>query len=235
MNNLAETITNHKYAHTLKGAKARKAGIDEGGKERWENIAWRVTKNVMGAADYDIGDPLAQAVFELIRDKKFMPGGRYLYAAGRPYHQTQNCLMLRVHDSREGWSELLHKASMALMSGAGIGIDYSGLRHEGAVIRRTGGLATGPIALMQMVNECGRGIMQGGSRRSAIWAGLKWNHPDAYKLIHTKNWSEEIKALKAKDFNFPATLDQTNVSIQLDDRFFKAYHNAEDELHGLAY
>lgn len=78
---------------------------------------------------------------------------------------TGNCLLMRVHDSREGWSELLHKSSMALMTGAGIGVDYSDLRHENAIIRRTGGRATGPIALMQMLNECGRGIMQGGSRR----------------------------------------------------------------------
>jgi len=78
---------------------------------------------------------------------------------------TGNCLLLRAEDSREGWSNLLHDASMALMTGAGIGVQYSDIREEGCAIRRTGGVATGPLALIQMLNECGRGIMQGGSRR----------------------------------------------------------------------
>jgi len=147
---------------------------------------------------------------------------------------TGNCLLLRCHDSREGWSELLHNASMALMTGAGIGVDYSDLRSEGATIRGTGGKATGPIALMQMLNECGRGIMQGGARRSAIWAGLRWDHPDIHKFIRIKNWSDDVKAMKAKDFNFPAPLDCTNISVQLNDEFFEAFHDNEHVKHSLA-
>jgi ribonucleoside-diphosphate reductase alpha chain len=73
---------------------------------------------------------------------------------------------------------------------------------------------------MQMVNEAGRHIMQGGARRSAIWAGLRWSHPDVMKFIALKNWSPEVRALKEKDFNFPATLDGTNISVILDKDFF---------------
>jgi ribonucleoside-diphosphate reductase alpha chain len=86
-----------------------------------------------------------------------------------------------------------------------------------------------------MVNEAGRGIRQGGTRRSAIWAGLHWNHPDVHKFIRIKNWSEEVKALKEQDSNFPARLDGTNVSVILDDDFFTAYENDEHEHHSLAY
>jgi len=204
-------------------------------KETWEEIAYRVTKNVLRAVGVDMRQQLAKELCRAISERKFMPGGRYLYAAGRQYHQVNNCLLIKVHDSREGWSELLSKASMALMSGAGIGVDYSGLRHEGAAIRRTGGVATGPLALAQILNECGRGIMQGGNRRSAIWAGLKWNHPDAHKFIRVKNWPDEIHQLKAKDFSFPATLDCTNISVQLDDEFFDAYHDDEHDKHPLAH
>jgi ribonucleoside-diphosphate reductase alpha chain len=121
------------------------------------------------------------------------------------------------------------------MTGAGIGVDYSDIRAEGKVIRKTGGFATGPLALMQMVNEAGRGIMQGGARRSAIWAGLKWSHPDIQKFIVLKNWIPEVRALKEKDFNFPAPMDGTNVSVQLDDEFFKAYHNDKHKLHAHAH
>jgi ribonucleoside-diphosphate reductase alpha chain len=73
--------------------------------------------------------------------------------------------------------------------------------------------------------------MQGGSRRSAIWAGLKWSHADIQEFITLKNWIPEVRALKEKDFNFPATMDGTNVSVQLDDEFFTAFHNDKHKLH----
>lgn len=224
MSNFSQTILNQKYAHTLK----------DGTKETWENIAYRVTKNVMKSIGYSMRDQLCKDIFQSIVEKKFIPGGRYLYSSGLPYHQTQNCLLLRAEDSREGWADLLQKSTLALMTGAGIGIVYSDIRGEGKPIRKTGGHSTGPIALMQMVNEAGRGIMQGGSRRSAIWAGLHWNHPDIFKFIHMKDWSEDVKGMKSKDFNFPATLDGTNISVILDDDFFDAYHSDKHEQHSMA-
>lgn len=227
MNNFSkfsQTVLDQKYARTLK----------DGTKETWENICWRVTKNVMKSVGYKMKDQLCKDIFEAMKDKKFIPGGRYLHSAGLDYHQCQNCLLLRAEDSREGWSDLLHKSSMALMTGAGIGVVYSDIRAEGKLIRKTGGNSTGPLELMKMVNEVGRGIMQGGSRRSAIWAGLHWNHPDIQKFIHLKDWSQEIRDLKSKDFNFPATLDGTNVSVILDDEFFEAYKNEKDEKHSMA-
>lgn len=203
--------------------------------EEWADVAYRVSKNVMREVGLTMRDSLPRQICHAITDRKFMPGGRYLYASGRPFHQTQNCLLLKCHDSREGWAELMQKAGMALMTGAGIGVDYSDVRHEGAKIRRTGGLATGPIAIMQILNEAGRGIMQGGSRRSAIWAGLRWDHADAHKFIHVKNWSPQVKAMKAENFSFPAILDQTNISILLNDEFFEAYADEEHAKHSLAH
>lgn len=225
MTSFSQAIMDRTYAHDL----------EDGGKETWDQIAYRVTKNVMRAVGVDMRQRLAQEICRLITERKFIPGGRYLYASGRQYHQVNNCLLLKVHDSREGWSELLSKSSMALMSGAGIGVDYSDIRHEGATIRKTGGVATGPVSLMQILNECGRGIMQGGNRRSAIWAGLKWSHADVHKFIRIKNWPAEIHALKEKDHSFPAILDCTNISVQLDDDFFTAYHDDEHERHSLAH
>ena len=209
----SKTIMEQKYSHTL----------DDGSKETWDNIAYRVTKHVMRALGITMRDTLAQNIKKAISERKFMPGGRYLYASGRQYHQVNNCALYRASDSREGWAKLVHNTAMSLMSGAGIGIDYSGVREEGALIRKTGGLATGPLALMQIVNEQGRFIMQGGARRSAIWAGLKWNHPDIHKFIRVKNWIDVVRKQKEVDFNFPATLDGTNISVLLDDDFFAAY------------
>jgi ribonucleoside-diphosphate reductase alpha chain len=120
------------------------------------------------------------------------------------------------------------------MTGAGIGAVYSDLREEGALIRRTGGTSSGPLALMQMTNEVGRGAIQGGSRRAAIWAGLHWNHPDIVKFIQQKDWLPEVKSLKETDFNFPATMDFTNISVILDTAFFDAYNNPSHSSHQLA-
>jgi len=198
------------------------------GREDWPDTAKRVASSVISALDQEL-DP---ARFErLIHHRKFIPGGRYLYASGRDLHQVQNCLLLRADDSREGWAELMHKAGMALMTGAGIGVDYSDVREKGAIITKTGGLASGPIELMEIINEIGRHVMQGGSRRSAIWAGLSWKHADVFDFIRAKNWSEEVRAIKEKDFNFPATLDMTNISVILDDDFFHAYHAEGHPLH----
>jgi ribonucleoside-diphosphate reductase alpha chain len=54
------------------------------------------------------------------------------------------------------------------------------------------------------------------------------------KFVRIKNWPDEIKSLKERDFNFPATLDFTNISVILDDDFFDAYHNSGHPLHSLA-
>lgn len=223
MGSLAQNVMNHKYIWKEKGEKDLR------------DIATRVVKNVMRSVGVKMSDQMSKDLVELISDRVFIPGGRYLYAAGRPYHQVQNCLLLRAEDSREGWADLMQKACLALMTGAGIGVDYSDIRPEGKPIRKTGGTATGPLALAQMLNEAGRGIMQGGSRRSAIWAGLSWKHQDIHKFIRIKNWSEEVRKMKEKDFNFPATLDGTNISVQLDDDFFKAYNDDKHPLHSHAH
>ncbi len=222
LSTFAQTILNDKYAHTKK----------DGTLETWDNIAYRVSKHIMKSVG--ASKELTKEIEQIIKDRKFIPGGRYLYSAGRPYHQTQNCLLLRAEDSREGWADLSQKSSLALMTGAGIGIDYSDVRAEGKPIRKTGGCSTGPLALMQMMNELGRGIMQGGSRRSAIWAGLNWSHQDIHKFINMKNWLPEVRDLKTRDFNFPATMDGTNISVLLDDEFFEAYHTEKDPQHSHA-
>lgn len=219
MNPFAENIMRDKYLWVEKGEIC------------WDDIASRCAKHVLGALGIRKGSSIHTAVYEMIRDKKFIPGGRYLYASGRPLHQVQNCVLLRTDDSREGWADHMQKNAMSLMTGAGVGAVYSDVRPRGAKIRRTGGTSTGPLALMQMTNESGRGIMQGGSRRSALWAGLHWNHKDVTDFIRMKDWSSEVRAMKEKDYNFPATMDGTNISVILDNAFFSAYENEKHPLH----
>ncbi len=202
--------------------------------EEWSDTAERVTQNVLGALGYDQRNDEHRRIFKLIDERKFLPGGRYLYASGRELHQVQNCLLLKAEDSREGWAELLYKATMALQTGAGIGVDYSAIRPAGSIIKKTGGVASGPLSPMKMVNEVGREVVQGGNRRSAIWAGLNWNHPDIFEFLRLKDWPPEVRALKEKDFYFPATMDMTNISVVLDDLFFEAFDDLNHELHDRA-
>jgi ribonucleoside-diphosphate reductase alpha chain len=70
---------------------------------------------------------------------------------------------------------------------------------------------------MYAINEIGRNVMQGGSRRSAIYASLNWQHDDITDFLRAKNWSAQIRELKTQDFNFPAPLDMTNISVNYDD------------------
>jgi len=201
------------------------------GVEKWADTCSRVVANVCGQL---LDSETKEEIYKLMVERKFIPGGRYLYSAGRQLHQVNNCFLFRAEDSREGWADTLHKATSALMSGGGIGVDYSSLREEGAKIKRTGGFSTGPMALVNMVNESGRYIMQGGSRRSAIWAGLNWSHPDIKKFIHSKDRSEDIKALKDKDFTFPVSMELTNISVIYDTEFFIAMKNKTHDKHKLA-
>lgn len=205
------------------------------GTETWEATAHRVATNVMAAIGLAADSPETRAIENLIATRKFIPGGRYLYSAGREFHQTQNCILLRADDSAFGWGDLLRKATLASMSGAGIGIDYSDIRPKGSPISKTGGLASGPCSLMHAVNEVGRQVKQGGNRRAAIWAGLRWDHDDIMDFIHIKDHSKRALQAKKEDNDFPLPMELTNVSVLLNDEFFDAYHNDEHEKHELAH
>lgn len=219
-------VWQNKFAHDIY---LQKYSMD--GKETWKDTVNRVVENV--CADL-IPENIKAQIAQLMYERKFIPGGRYLYASGRSFHQVNNCFLFRASDSREGWSDACHKASMALMTGGGIGFDYSDVRPKGAIIKRTGGQATGPIALMNMVNEIGRHVMQGGQRRSAIWAGLSWKHPDVLDFIHLKDHSHALKAAKEVDFTFPMPMELTNISVNYDTDFFNIIWNKSDVLHQVA-
>jgi len=219
-NNLAENIFRNKYA--------------QGPEDTWDALSERVVEDVCGTRggtdralmSKEDRDQLA----EYIKEQKFIPGGRYLWYAGRKNSYFNNCFLLRAEeDTREEWAAVTQRAVSCLMTGGGIGIDYSILRPSGRPLTRTGGLSSGPIPLMQMINEVGRGVMQGGSRRSAIYASLNWLHEDIPLFLQAKNWSEKVKALKNEDFNFPANLDMTNISINYDDKWL--HNSSRSTLH----
>ena len=155
-------------------------------------------------------------------------GEGYLsHNCGREAKFFNNCYLLRAEfDNREEWSNVTWRAMSCLMTGGGIGIDYSALRASGKPLQRTGGKASGPLPLMYAVNEIGRNVMQGGSRRSAIYASLNWKHEDVPLFLRAKNWADQpivpgVTHWDAKNLNFNhhAPLDMTNISVNYDDEW----------------
>jgi ribonucleoside-diphosphate reductase alpha chain len=216
----SEDIFNHKYKHE--------------GAETWDALAKTLIDDVCG--DFLPQEELDQLT-QYVREMKFIPGGRYLYYAGRPNKFFNNCYLLKAEeDTREDWANLSWKAESALMTGGGIGVDYSVYRASGSPIAKTGGQASGPIPKMNMLNEIGRRVMQGGSRRSAIYASLNWKHGDIHEFLSAKDWAnmpvgntgKTLWDIKQDDFNFPAPLDMTNISVNYDTEWLLNYYKTGD-------
>lgn len=220
---LSETIFANKYRHD--------------GCETWELLCSTLVDDVIpkdcNTNVFSHDD--RQELKRIMSEGKFIPGGRYLFYAGRPNRYWNNCYLLRAEeDTREDWADLSWKSESCLMTGGGIGIDYSRYRHKGSLLSRTGGTASGPIPKMEMINEIGRRVMQGGSRRSAIYASLNWEHPDVGDFLKAKDWhsinvpgtDKTLADLKELDFNWPAPLDMTNVSINYDTKWLLNYFNS---------
>ena len=214
---LGETIFKQKYASNTY--------------ETWEDRAHTVVNWVCGDMDGEKNNLMAKSdrdqLTQYISEFKFMPGGRYLWYSGRDARFFNNCYLLRLEaDSREEWAGLSQRAMSCLMTGGGIGADVSLCRPSGRQLRRTGGVASGPIPLLYTLNEIGRNVMQGGSRRSALYGSMNWQHEDARHLLSAKNWHEmylgkqkeyTVSDMKKLDFNYAAPLDMMNISLNYDD------------------
>lgn len=196
------------------------------GGETWSKLARLVAFNVCHGL---LADDEIHEIAQMIAAKKFIPGGRYLYYAGREARFWNNCYLLRCEeDSREDWAQTAGKSTLCLMTGGGIGSDYTVYRPKGAKLGRTGGVSSGPLPAMQMVNEIGRSAIQGGGRRAAIYASLAREHGDVFDFLAMKNWDDmplpgsggkTIGDAKRADFMFPAPMDHTNISVNYGDRW----------------
>ena len=213
---LGETIFKQKYASNAY--------------ETWSDKAHNVVNSVCGTMDGKKNnlmdksdqDKLAQDIANF----KFLPGGRYLWYAGREARFYNNCYLLKAEeDSREEWADLWKRAGSCLMTGGGIGMDVTNFRPKGRTLSKTGGVSSGPIPFLLATNEIGRNVMQGGSRRSAMYGSMNWQHEDAQDFLKIKNWTPEQKAAKEADFNAPAPLDMMNVSLNYDDAWLKDKNN----------
>jgi ribonucleoside-diphosphate reductase alpha chain len=211
----SEDIFYNKYSHE--------------GAETFHELACTLVEDV--CQDYLSKDEKEELI-DHISNLRFLPGGRYLYYAGREKKFFNNCYLLNAEeDTREDWANLSWKSESCLMTGGGIGVDYSIYRSEGQSLKGTGGVSSGPIPKMEMINSIGQKVIQGGSRRSAIYASLNWKHDDIDKFLIAKNWSDmpvgstgkTLFDIKLEDFNFPAPLDMTNISVNYDTEWLLNY------------
>ena len=196
-------------------------------------VNW-VCGNIDGTSNMLMSKDDQAQLAQYITEYKFMPGGRYLWYGGRDARFFNNCYLLRLEeDSREEWAGLSQRVMSCLMTGGGIGADVSLCRSGGRALRRTGGVSSGPLPLLSTLNEIGRNVMQGGSRRAALYGSLDASHGDVWEFLHYKNWHDKkiqgtditYADAKAADFNFPAPLDMMNISVNYSDDWLSGNDN----------
>lgn len=153
----------------------------------------------------------------LMKEQRFMPGGRTLANSGTANNQLANCFVMPMPDDIEGIFESLKESSILKKYGGGVGFTFGHIRPKGDKVSTTSGAAAGPVALMQLINDASDIYLQAGKRRSGNMVTLPITHPDIIDFIHCKE----------SGYNFP----HINFSIAITGKFIEAVKkNAEWEL-----
>lgn len=203
---IAEQIWDMKYR--LKEADG--TPIDETVEDTWRRVA--------GALAAVEGDPGAWEAkfYEALEDFKFLPAGRILAGAGTGRSVTLfNCFVMgTIPDSLGGIFEGLKEAALTMQQGGGIGYDFSTLRPKGAGVKGVAADASGPLSFMDVWDAMCRTIMSAGSRRGAMMATMRCDHPDIEAFVTAKS--------------DPARLRNFNVSVLVTDPFMDAVKSGGD-------
>jgi len=197
---IAEQIWDMKYRFK----QADGTPIDQTVEQTWERIAQALAETE--------ADPKAWApkFYNALEDFKYLPAGRITAGAGTARQVTLfNCFVMgTVPDSMGGIFDMLKEAALTMQQGGGIGYDFSTIRPKGASVLGVAADASGPLSFMDVWDAMCRTIMSAGSRRGAMMATMRCDHPDVEDFITAKS--------------DPARLRMFNMSVLITDPFMEA-------------
>src|ERR1700759_4450532 len=180
--------------------------VDRDLADSWTRVAWALAQ--AEAPEQRIAR--AQEFARALAGQKCLPAGRILAGAGTGRNVTLfNCFVMgTIEDSMDGIFSALREAALTLQQGGGIGYDFSTLRPRGAAVAGVGADASGPVSFMDVWDAMCRTIMSAGSRRGAMMATLRVDHPDIEDFITAKRT--------------PGRLSNFNLSVLVSDAFMAA-------------
>ena len=166
------------------------AGADDGDLEG----TWRRVARALAAVERD-SELWAERFHAALSGFKFLPAGRVIAGAGTGRSVTLfNCFVMgAIADDMSGIFENLREAALTMQQGGGIGHDFSTLRPHGAPVKGVGADASGPLSFMDVWDAMCRTIMSAGSRRGAMMATLRCDHPDIEAFIEAKQDAARLR------------------------------------------
>ena len=180
------------------------------------DATWQRVARAVAAADVQERDSREQAFYRLLRDFRFLPGGRIMAGAGTVRRVTLfNCFVMgRIEDSMEGIFAALREGALTMQQGGGVGYDFSTLRPAGSEACAVGGIASGPVSFMRVWDSMCSTLQSTGARRGAMMATLRCDHPDILEFIDAK---QDAQALR-----------HFNLSVLVSDAFMEAVQRDDD-------
>ncbi len=154
--------------------------------------------------------------YSTLEDFKFLPAGRILAGAGTGRSVTLfNCFVMgTVPDSIPGIFDMLKEAAITMQQGGGIGYDFSTIRPSGSDVKGVAADASGPLSFMNVWDSMCQTIMSAGSRRGAMMATMRCDHPDILSFVDAKSDSQKLRMF--------------NLSVLVTDKFMDAVKNKKD-------
>ena len=155
-------------------------------------------------------------VRELIKDKKFIFGGRILASRGVTGRRVtySNCYVITPpEDNIESIFNTAAKLARTYSYGGGCGIDISNLRPKGAVVHNAAKSTSGAVSFMDLYSQV-TGLIGQAGRRGALMISISCKHPDIEEFIN----------LKTKQ----GVCEKANISIRVSDDFMEAAMHDED-------
>ena len=155
---------------------------------------WRRIAHDLAQVEND-KDGWEETFFEALEDFKYLPAGRITAGAGTARRVTLfNCFVMgTVPDSMGGIFDMLKEAALTMQQGGGIGYDFSTIRPKGADVLGVSADASGPLSFMDVWDAMCRTIMSAGSRRGAMMATMRCDHPDVEAFITAKSDAARLR------------------------------------------